>query len=162
MAFKASKSGQIRYVTFGLTVVAGIYTPGDLMGASYFTIEGAVVADADSPEKHGGIIQDVEIIDADDQAKNIDLHFFDAAPDGATYTDHDPYDPTVADLLKSIGVASVTDWKNYASNSFGQKLNFAKSFVLDAGNAIFLVPVARGAGNYSVDGLTVRLGILPG
>ena len=110
----------------------------------------------------GGLIQSVVITDLAKQSITKDVIFFDADPTGTTFTENGAFDIHDADLVRIIGVASVSTRFPFNDNSFGGAFNLAIPFVL-AGTSLFVAVVERGAGNYvSTSDLTLRVGILQG
>jgi hypothetical protein len=55
----------------------------------------------------------------------LDVVLFDSDPSATTFTDQAALDIADADLLKVIGVVSVTTWYAFADNSVGQARNLA-------------------------------------
>lgn len=154
MSDKAAKNELVLIREAAPAVDTNAYAAGDLMGAAEIELK----LPTGSESGQGGVIQSVGIIDLAAQAQNIDVMFFDTEPSGTTFTDNAAFDPADADLAHCVGVASITDWKSFADNAYGQVLNVAIPFV--ATGSLYAVLVSRGTGTYGASDITLRVGIL--
>lgn len=158
-----TKQGLLRFLEATPTIDTSAFGSGDLIGTGAIALTGAVLGDGDTgTEEHGGYIQSVVITDLAKQSANIDVVFFDVNPSNTSYSVNNAFDPHDTDILQIVGVAAVTDWKDFNDSSIGQAMNLAIPFVLENGNNIlYAVLVSRGAPNYGTSSdLTLRVGIL--
>lgn len=132
------------------------YATGDLIGGK-LEFTGAIRRKFTNT----GIIQSVIITDKAKQSINIDVLFFDTDPSNTTFTENGVLVVHDTDLLNLVGVAAVTDWKNFSDNSMGQALNLGIPFKIDTNFSLWAAMVTRGAHNLaSTSDLTIRVGIL--
>ncbi len=143
------------------TIETGIYASGDLIG-ELITLAGAARTISEGGDEGTGLIQSVILTDLSKQDANIDVVFFDANPDGTTFTDNSPLDVADADLVKIIGVAQITTYADFNDNSVGWAANLALPFDLKGRTAsLFAALVSRGTPTYAATSdLTLRIGIL--
>lgn len=160
MADKTSQSFNVSIREAVPVCDTSAYASGDLIGDAALKLEFPV---GHEQKERAGLIQSVSIIDLAAQAADIDVVFFDEEPDNTTFTDNAAFDPADADMEKIIGVASVTDWKSFSDNAFGQDHNIVLPFVLTGiYDALWAVPVSRGTPTFAAaTDLRIRVGILP-
>ncbi len=123
------------------------YASGDLIGGKLTLTDAARFGDKLRPGT--GIIQSVILTDLAKQSADLDVVFFDSDPSATTFTDQAALDIDDADLVKIIGVASVTSWAAFADNSAGQLLNVGLAFDLGQATSIFAAIVSRGTPSFA-------------
>lgn len=90
-----------------LVITAGAYAAGDVVGGLIqFNLGG----------KHGGVLQDVTLVDDDNIGASLELRLFRAAP--TTILDNAPLALTAADLINEIGPGEIalSIYKTHNSN----------------------------------------------
>lgn len=133
-----------------------IYASGDLIGGLLTFANAARVAAG------SGTIQGVVIGDLAKQDSAIDIVFFNANPDGTTFTDQAALDIADADIPKIIGVMKVlaSDYSDFNDNSVATKAPFGLPFKLASGTSIYACLVCRGTPTYaSASDLTPKVKI---
>lgn len=133
-----------------------IYASGDLIGGLLTFANAARIAAG------SGTIQGVVIGDLAKQDAAIDIVFFNANPDGTTFTDQAPLDIADADIPKIIGVMKVlaSDYSDFNDNSVATKAPFGLPFKLASGTSIYACLVCRGTPTYaSASDLTPKIKI---
>lgn len=148
--------GITKVVDIEMAVDTSAYADGDVI-QGLKSITDAVIA------KNGsGIIQSVEIVDADGSGATIDVHFF---TDSITVAaDNAAWAPTFADLQKMVpgGPVSISSYNTYNSLDTGSVKDLAIPYqVGDTEETLYMLLIARGSKTWSAAGnLHVRLGLL--
>lgn len=104
-------SGEMKMVNLPLTVTAGAYSDGDVVGGPLAFEVGSTGFSVD------GIIRGLVLSDDANQAKAMKLHFFSEEP--SVMADNAPFAPTFADLQKRIGSVTIAadDYEVINSNA---------------------------------------------
>lgn len=147
----------MQYVDVTPVVDLAAYSSGDLIGHAVMEFD----LDKHGKVEKGGILQSVIITDLAKQNATLDVVFFATNPTATSFTDQAEFDIDDADLIRIIGVATVSDWKSFKDNSVGQELQLALPFIMAGGNTLYGAIVARGTPDFvSTSDLTIRIGVL--
>lgn len=150
----------VRWLTATPTIDTAAYGAGELLGTK---LEFDLGAFRDLP---GVLIQSVQLIDQDNERKDIDLVLFDSDPTGTTFTNSSAFDIADADMTKILGVVNLTDtdYDAFADNAIAQINNVGIPVRLNATSAqlpIYGALVAREAITFTaVTDLVVRIGFV--
>jgi len=136
------------------TIDTSAYSTGDLIGAE-LALLGAVRSGVSS-----GVIDSIEIVDADRETVDIDVVFFDANP-AAFGADNAAFDPTDADLLNIVCVVSVTTHVDFNDNGVSIARGVNCPFKLAQGQTtLYAALVSRAAVTYTAaTDLLLRVGV---
>ena len=121
------------------------YTSGDLIGGK-LTLAGV------APYSGAGIlIQKVALSDLAKQDAAVDVVFFNANPDGTTFTDNSALDVADADLPKVAGFLSIAagDYCDFNDNSIANKSDTPVEVKLNGTSVLYAVVVARDTPTYA-------------
>lgn len=164
MSIEASGEG-LMWLEATLTIDTALYAAGDLMGAAAGGTGVAsnpieLVLPDTWNRAHGYLIQSVALVDLDKENAAIDVVFFNAEPDGTTFTDNAALDVADADMDKVAGVASINTYASFSDNSFGQATNLG-IVVAQPGDTLYACLVARSGPTYTAaNDLRLRVGIV--
>lgn len=118
----------------GLTTAATAYTAGDQVGTQF------TLANAARVSGEGGTIVGVELIDAADIIGAYDVVFYNSSVTVAT--DNAAFGVSDADVLKQVGIASLTAFDTGA-NRAAQCFNLAIPYICNGGTSLFAGLVCR-------------------
>lgn len=110
-----------------------------------------------------GVIQSVLLQDDDDQAAALDIIFLDA--DVTIGTENSAVSISDANSAKIIGNVEIAaaDYVDMVNNQHALKANLNIPFkCADTTTSIWVAAVSRGTGTYTVSGIRLKVGILPG
>lgn len=141
MAIRRTRSGNFgRELTFTLSVTAGTYTAGTLLGHK-LTLSNPAIELGGS-----GIIQGVTIYNQGGESPDLDIILFNENPASTTFTDQAALDVDDNDLDKVSGLISVTSWSAFSDNSVGQERSANFKFQMPASqNTLYIGIITRSA-----------------
>lgn len=153
MSAVSSVGGFSKTITVAVTVTAGAYVTGNLVGGK-ITLPAATRAFVDGSATNSAGIQHLRITDKANQKIPLDVVFFNANPTATTFTDRSAVALNVADLTKVIGHVSLAaaDYVSLAAatNAVGTARNVGLAFTLAAGaTTLYACLIARGSGTYA-------------
>lgn len=131
-----------------LVIGTAIYISGDALGAK---------ASFPNVPQHGTIMS-VVVIDRDSEVANLDVVLF--SRDIVGTADHDPFDPTDAELQDCVGAVLVDTWKAFSDNSIGVVDNVGLPYWAPT-RTLFFQLVTRATPAYTAtNDVRIALGIL--
>ena len=142
-------------ITITCTVDTSAYASGDVLFDTQ-EIAGAVRVNGDTC-----ILQSVHVIDIDDQGKEMDLIFFNAAT--SLGTENSAPDIDDSDVLTTLGKVNISadDYIDLGANRIATVQGIG--LVLEAGAAttsLYVAGITRGTPTHSATGLTIKFGLL--
>ena len=123
--------GQRVSTTTALTVTAGAYTAGDVIGGEQTCTGGR------SPG-YSGIIRSITVADKADQGVNLRFHFFKSNP-ASNIADNAAFDPSDADLLLYIGGCDVTQHYSFTDNGISLNVDCDLHFDTTSGTLYYYI-----------------------
>lgn len=140
------------------TIVPAAYADGDVIDSV------KEVADAVAYRKGNGEIRSIAVIDKANQKVDLDLYFFDEAPENSVGSDNTAFTLNDADAPKLLGrvrVATADYISAGSDNALATKSDVSIMVSSIAGSkSIFMLAVSRGTPTYaSASDLIIKLGI---
>jgi len=143
------------YETEILTSSAVAYAAGDVVGSAY------QLMDYDAYKPVSGVIRSAQVIDRDNQAKNMDLIFLTSSLTGATIADNGALSIPASDAPKMLDGCAVTHHISAGATGISRSGSLNIPFRLRSnGEALQVIPVAREARTHTgIAQMLLRLGI---
>lgn len=144
-------SGSVEVKTVTLTLDTNAYADGDVLAEP---VEVPQVFDEPGQAK---VLHSVVLLDEDDQAKALDLVFFDASASLGTVNAAVSISDT--DARKIIGIVNIgaADYFDLVNSQVAVKTSLG---LVMKGEAFYVGAVSRGTGTYTASGIKLKLGFV--